>query len=70
MEITIDKIELLYTPLTEQLLINFVKIQYEENADISEESLKAELVWLYNSNQLDQLIVGEYLLNKQKLTSN
>ena len=70
MEITIDKIELLYTPLIEQLLINLVKIQYEENADISEESLKAELVWLYNSNQLDQLIVGEYLLNKQKLTSN
>ncbi|WBX70879.1 hypothetical protein [Tenacibaculum retecalamus] len=68
MEMTIENIELLYTPLTKKLLINYVKAQYEENADISEESLRTELIWLHENNELDQLFLGEYLLSKAKLT--
>ncbi|REE25648.1 hypothetical protein DFQ09_102239 [Winogradskyella pacifica] len=67
MESTIKNIELLYTPLTKQLLINFVKFQYEENADISDDSLKTELIWLHNNNQLDQLFIGEYLQSESRL---
>lgn len=61
---TLESIDMLYTPLTKQLLINYIKIQYEENADISNESLKAELLWLYENNQLDQLLLGEYLVSE------
>lgn len=68
MEITIKNIELLYTPLTKQLLINYVKNQYEENVDISDDSLRAELLWLHNNNQLDELLIGEYLTNEARLT--
>ncbi len=70
MEINFVTFELLHTPLTRQLLINFIKAQYEENADLSEESLKAELVWLYNNNQLDQLFIGEYLYSPSRLHPN
>lgn len=65
---TIENIELLFTPHTKQLLINYVKVQYEEHADISDESLKSELISLYNNNQLDQLFLGEYLLSESRLT--
>ncbi len=68
MEMTIENIELHYTPLTKQLLIYYVKTQYEENADISDESLRTELLWLCNNNQLDQLFLGEYLLSETRLT--
>ncbi len=67
MEITIENIELLCTPLTKQLLINYVKTQYEENADLSNESLRIELLWLYNNNSLDQLFLGEYLTSETNL---
>ena len=62
-----ENIELNFTPITEQLLINYVKVKYEENADISEDSLRIELLWLYKSNQLDQLFIGEYLLSENYL---
>ncbi|CAA0260937.1 hypothetical protein [Tenacibaculum maritimum] len=61
MEITIENIELLYTPYTKKLLINYVSIQFQEEADYSDESLKSELIWLYENNQLDQLILAEFL---------
>lgn len=61
MEITIENIELLYTPYTKKLLINYVSIQYQEEADYSDESLKIELIWLHENNELDQLILAEYL---------
>lgn len=67
MEMTLENIELLFTPLTKQLLIIYVKVQYEENADISNESLKRELLWLYENNQLDQLFLGEYLCSETRL---
>lgn len=63
----IENIELQFTSITKQLLSNYVKVQYEENADISEDSLRAELLWLYKSNQLDQLFIGEYLLSENYL---
>jgi hypothetical protein len=64
MEMRIENIELLYTPITKQLLISYVKVQYEENADISDESLKRELLLLYTNNQLDQLFIAEYLTSE------
>ena len=67
MEMTIENIELLFTPLTKQLLIIYVKVQYEEYADISDESLKRELLLLYENNQLDQLFLGEYLCSEIRL---
>ena len=67
MEMTIENIELLFTPLTKQLLIIYVKVQYEEYADISDESLKRELLLLFENNQLDQLFLGEYLCSEIRL---
>ncbi|WP_275315266.1 hypothetical protein [Tenacibaculum bernardetii] len=61
MEMTIENIELLYTPYTKKLLINYVSIQYQEDADYSNESLKNELIWLHENNELDQLILAEFL---------
>jgi hypothetical protein len=60
MEITMENIEIQFTPITKQLLINYIKVQYEENADISDDSLKTELIWLHNNNQLDQLFIAEH----------
>ena len=61
MNYNIENIELIYTPLTKKLLISYVSIQYQENADYSDESLKNELIWLHENNELDQLILEEYL---------
>lgn len=61
MKMTIENIELLYTPYTKKLLINYVSIQYQEDADYSNESLKNELIWLHENNELDQLILAEFL---------
>ncbi|MCL5246851.1 hypothetical protein M4I21_13590 [Cellulophaga sp. 20_2_10] len=49
------------TPYTKELLIKYVSLQYEEDADCSDESLKTELLWLYENNELDRLILAEYL---------
>ncbi|TQO36584.1 hypothetical protein GQ41_1162 [Arenibacter algicola] len=72
MDFTIENIELMYTPYTKELLITYCKIQYEENADLSDVSLKAELIWLYENNELDQLILAEYLTSepRQKAITN
>ncbi|RLJ60916.1 hypothetical protein CLV86_2765 [Lacinutrix venerupis] len=61
MESIIKNIELMYTPYTKELLIKYVNLQYEEDADFSDESLKTELLWLYENNELDRLILAEYL---------
>jgi len=65
----IENIELPLTPLTKQLLIKFVTLKYEEYADISDDSLRAELIWLHNNNQLDQLFLCEYLTSDLRLKS-
>ena len=54
-----DEVELMYTPLTKQLLINYVVTEYEEEADTSDESLMRELNWLYKNNLLSNLIICE-----------
>lgn len=66
MDFIIENIELMYTPNTKELLIRYVKIQYQEYADLSDESLKAELLLLYNNNDLDQLILAEYLISEPR----
>ena len=62
-----DEVELLYTPLTKQLLINYVITEYEEAADISDESLKRELDWLYKNNLLSNLIICEFINSEEYL---
>lgn len=66
MEMTIENIELLFTPYTKKLLLAYVSIQYQENADYSDESLKNELIWLHENNELDQLILAEYLTSEAR----
>ncbi|WNW00942.1 hypothetical protein RRF68_08020 [Tenacibaculum sp. HL-MS23] len=56
----------MYSPLTKQLLKTYVSIQYQENADFSDESLKQELIWLYENNELDELILAEYLTSEPR----
>lgn len=66
MDFIIENIELLYTPFTKELLIIYCKIHYEENADLSDSSLKAELLWLYENNKLGQLFLTEYLCSEAR----
>ncbi|WP_028871287.1 hypothetical protein [Psychroserpens burtonensis] len=66
-EETMDEIELIYTPLTRQLLINYVTTKHEESADTSEDSLIQELMWLYKNNQLSELIVCEHIYSNERL---
>ncbi|QXP58421.1 hypothetical protein [Olleya sp. HaHaR_3_96] len=59
----LEKINLDETPLTRQLLENYVLRMYEDEADLSDESLKTELILLKNSNELQQLVLAEALTN-------
>jgi hypothetical protein len=63
----LDELELLYTPHTKALLIEYVSCQYEEYADYSDESLKRELNLLYQEGQLIRLFTGEYILSAARL---
>jgi hypothetical protein len=58
---SLNQIDLELTPLTRQLLENFVTRMYEENADLSIDSLKEELNSLDKSGELKQLILAEAL---------
>ena len=60
-------VDLDYMPNTKDLLIEYVYCQYEESADISNESLKRELMLLFRNNQLDELFSGEYLRSTERL---
>ena len=66
MDFIIENIELLYAPHIKELLKIYCIIQYQENADLSDKSLKRELLWLYNNNELDQLILAEYLTSQSR----
>lgn len=59
----LDEINLDLTPMTKQLLINYISIMYEENADYSIESLRAELLLLERENNLEQLFIVESMSN-------
>ena len=61
----IEKIDLLYTPLTRQLLTEYVVRKYEESADVSDEVLKMELLWLHKNNLLSELIVCEIIYSEK-----
>ena len=49
--------------MTRQLLINYISINYEENADYCEESLIAELLLLKREDRLEQLFLAESMSN-------
>lgn len=70
MNYTMENIELMYTPNTKKLLIAYVSIQYQEDADYSDESLKRELISLHENNELDQLILAEYLTCEARQITN
>ena len=59
----LEEINLDLTPMTRQLLINYVSINYEENADYCEESLRAELLLLKREDRLEQLFLAESMSN-------
>lgn len=63
----LDEINLDLTPLTRQLLINYISINYEENADYDEESLIAELLLLKRVDRLEQLFLAESMSNFYQL---
>ena len=62
-----DEVELVYTPLTKELLTQYVLRKYEESADTSNYSLKRELMWLYDNNQLSELFVCEHIYSEERL---
>lgn len=70
MDFIIENIQLMYTPHIKQLLITYVSIQYQEYADYSDDALKTELLSLYENNDLDQLILGEYLTSEARQIAN
>lgn len=57
-EINLDE-----TPLTKQLLENYVLRMYEEEADLSDEALMSELLLLRDGNNMQQLVLAEALTN-------
>jgi uncharacterized protein YqgQ len=66
MDFIIENIKLMYTPHTKQLLTTYCQIQYWEKASFSDELLMQELIWLYENNELDQLILAEYLTSEAR----
>lgn len=66
-ETTLEEIKLMYTPSTKQLLINYVGRTYEEDADYSDDSLKAELLYLYRNNEVASLITAEWVYSAARL---
>ncbi|MDT0554499.1 hypothetical protein [Patiriisocius hiemis] len=59
----LELMDLGITPLTRELLINYIRIQYEENADYSYDSLRAELLLLERENRLHELFLAEEQAN-------
>lgn len=50
-------------PILKGLLIEYVKFQYNENADVSNEGLYAEYLHLEETNKLNELFIQEKLTN-------
>lgn len=63
----LEEINLDLTPMTRELLINYISINYEENADYCEESLIAELLLLKREDRLEQLFLAESMSNYYQL---
>lgn len=63
----IVELNLMYTPHTKALLTNYVGRTYEGDADYSDDSLKAELLYLYRHNELDNLITAEWVFSEKRL---
>jgi len=59
----LEEIDLNLIPLTMNLLIDYLNVMYEESADLSDESLRSELLFLAKNNQLEQLIITEAQIN-------
>tara|TARA_R110001592_G_scaffold257517_4_gene521128 strand:- start:243 stop:467 length:225 start_codon:yes stop_codon:yes gene_type:complete len=68
-EFTNEQLELfkiIDAPHTRALLTNYVSTMYEECSDLSDESLKRELIWLNDNGKLLQLFLGEALVTRAK----
>ncbi|AZQ44868.1 hypothetical protein [Nonlabens ponticola] len=55
----LEYMDLGLTPFTRELLVNYIRIQYEENADYRYEALRAELLLLQRENRLAELFLAE-----------
>ena len=53
-------------PQTRSLMQSYATTIYEENADLSDEALKRELIWLHEKGELMQLFLGEALVTRAK----
>lgn len=62
----LEEINLVLTPLTKELLTNYISLTYEDNADYSDDSLRAELMRLKNENNLEQLFFAEMIANNEE----
>jgi hypothetical protein len=64
---SMEEIKMMFTPLTKELLKQFVLRKYEESADTSDYSLEIELMWLYHNNQLSELFICEHIYSEERL---
>lgn len=64
------QIKLKHTPLTGELLEKFVTNKYEGTVELNEENLKAELLDLYQRDNLDKLITAQLNPITRKLLEN
>lgn len=56
-----DELNLNFTPLTRQLLEQYVTYEYEGTVELTEENLKAELIYLHESSLIGLLITSEWV---------
>lgn len=62
----IVEMNLEFTPLTKQLMINYMKWQYEDAADFSDESIKREFWLLKDDNRLSEIFISEWLYSETR----
>jgi hypothetical protein len=53
-----------YSPVLKKLLINYILIQYEEDAITDDWHLYQEYSWLFDNNELNVLFEEEALTNE------
>ncbi len=55
-----------HMPSTIDLLINYIKREYKDNADLSEDSLKKEWNYLKDNNMLELLFISEWIYSESR----
>lgn len=60
------ELKLEFTPLTRQLLENYVSFEYEGTIDPTDVNLKAELIDLHERGQLGLLFTSEWIYSSRR----